>query len=848
MAEQMYYLRGPDGEKYYTVGQADTEWALEQGYNFDEEQPNYAKGIPVYSGGVVKEMSPEDARRTVLKEAGRLTSSKELAAQREREIFDSPVLAFISGAARGATFGLSDRFAGPGWAEDASRLQQANPIASGAGEMAGGLGTVLATGGGAGLGRMAASGAARLGAAEGGLLARTVGGTVTGLAEGAAFNVGKEISDAALAGREVDSAKIIQALGNGALAGGAVGGALPLGGGLLSGAGKGVMSIGRSAMEKAAEKLAQSEAGLTIQNAIQKKTLQALGATDDMIERISQGGLSRQADDILAREVPATLGKAEGSLLARTEMKEALANIQVNTERRLASALEQVDIVSGGVGPNISKIVQRAEQEVFAPMETSFLGSAGLKEARSTLSDIAALKDYKVSYSGISQIGEELGQMGARATSPERAKALLGIQKIINEELGASAASFSERLGVDLSTEIPTLSQKLSAARILTEAVEEGVKAEARGAGLFSTVEAAISGAKQGATAGGAAGAYLGGPLGGALGSAVGGILGAASNVATNRLKALYGDQMVSTAARAFAEGSPARLAAMVDGVVGNAAGQYLKKAVAAAEQTVRPAKVVATKGAADLLDSQVRKALFGDTPEPRSKTSAPIPVAQRVKNAVQGKEKGGASAVQVKTLVDNISYASEQQTRALEQAISTAPPDVAAVLKGQLNASTATTQYLLSLIPTSSNQMNSLTPQTEAPQMSKAEVDRLVTAVRVAVDPLSVIDSMEKGALTRTEVEALQSTAPAVYQQLVTSVQVQLSSLEAPLPYKEALQLSTLLGVAGDPSLEPANMSWLQQAYTTSVEPPQQPMQRDAPTRGKIELSRDWAVYKEEP
>ena len=62
-------------------------------------------------------------------------------------------------------------------------------------------------------------------------------------------------------------------------------------------------------------------------------------------------------------------------------------------------------------------------------------------------------------------------------------------------------------------------------------------------------------------------------------------------------------------------------------------------------------------------------------------------------------------------------------------------------------------------------------------------------------------------------------------------------------------MQLSILLGIPGDPSMNPAAMLWLQEGYAPAA-PPQQPpamSSQPAPTRGKIQSARDWEVFKEE-
>lgn len=188
----------------------------------------------------------------------------------EREYGDSPVRAGVAGAARGVTVGLSD-VAGSalGFAEPLRELQERNPDASTAGEVAGTIAPLLLSGGSSAVAR-AGVGAAR--AAEGGgLLTRALriatapsrgvaaagelaersvlgllGGTArtgsgriaqraaslgaAGAVEGAAYGAGDVLSESALGDHELTAETLLAGLGYGALSGGA-GGAL-FGGGL----------------------------------------------------------------------------------------------------------------------------------------------------------------------------------------------------------------------------------------------------------------------------------------------------------------------------------------------------------------------------------------------------------------------------------------------------------------------------------------------------------------------------------------------------------------------------------------------------------------------------------------
>jgi hypothetical protein len=154
----------------------------------------------------------------------------------------------VYGAARGATFGLSDVAMRAAGADPVALrgIQEANPGISTGTEIAGAVlpslvtaGTGGVAGGGRALAREALTftpaGAAARGSAaiaglgEGGSLAARAGySALGGAAEGAAQTAGSYLSDVALEKRKLSAEAFVASLGTGALLGGALGGALPL--------------------------------------------------------------------------------------------------------------------------------------------------------------------------------------------------------------------------------------------------------------------------------------------------------------------------------------------------------------------------------------------------------------------------------------------------------------------------------------------------------------------------------------------------------------------------------------------------------------------------------------------
>lgn len=189
-----------------------------------------------------------------------------------RESSDSPVTAFAAGAARGASFGLSDLALtelGGVSPKKLSAVKEGNVGASVTGEVAGAVLPALLPGGQA----TVAGAAGKLGlAAEklaGSALGKGVAGrigakAVGGATEGFLFGMGNAVSESALDDTELTAEKLISGGGVGALLGG-------LGAGAIEGVGAGLKAVtgkvlGRGA--KAAEGVASEAAEVATAGAV----------------------------------------------------------------------------------------------------------------------------------------------------------------------------------------------------------------------------------------------------------------------------------------------------------------------------------------------------------------------------------------------------------------------------------------------------------------------------------------------------------------------------------------------------------------------------------------------------
>lgn len=191
----------------------------------------------------------------------------------ERAYADIPGSAFLKGAARGVTFGLSDLAAtatsDPRAEESLRLLQEQNPMASVAGELTGAIGSALIPGTPVALLGKAgqAVGAGVRGALGGGKAAALTGQVARGVAEGAGFGVGTGVSEIALDDKPATMDSVAETLTRHIKTGALFGGGLALGT-------AGVVAGGKWAAEKVG--LSKGARGLLEQQATLTREVQAI--------------------------------------------------------------------------------------------------------------------------------------------------------------------------------------------------------------------------------------------------------------------------------------------------------------------------------------------------------------------------------------------------------------------------------------------------------------------------------------------------------------------------------------------------------------------------------------------
>jgi hypothetical protein len=103
------------------------------------------------------------------------------------------------------------------------------------------------------------------------------------------------------------------------------------------------------------------------------------------------------------------------------------------------------------------------------------------------------------------------------------------------------------------------------------------------------------------------------------------------------------------------------------------------------------------------------------------------------------------------------------------------------------------------------------------------AQVARFMRAYGAVTDPVTaIVRGIAHGTLTRDAVEAVKTVFPRLFAEIQSRVTERIPSLRSTLPYSRRLQLGLLLGVPVDRSMEPSTLSALQGSYASGQGPEQ--------------------------
>lgn len=138
---------------------------------------------------------------------------------------------------------------------------------------------------------------------------------------------------------------------------------------------------------------------------------------------------------------------------------------------------------------------------------------------------------------------------------------------------------------------------------------------------------------------------------------------------------------------------------------------------------------------------------------------------------------------------------------------------------------------HLYAKLPKKVGGGNTLTPLADDWRPSGAEIARFARHYGAAIDPLSVLEDLENGTLSREAVETLRELYPDLHAKIVARIAEKAGSRSQPLPYALRRQLSLLFGTPLDPSMRPERILLHQSALMSGqgqpVPSPGAPQQR---------------------
>jgi hypothetical protein len=175
---------------------------------------------------------------------------------------------------------------------------------------------------------------------------------------------------------------------------------------------------------------------------------------------------------------------------------------------------------------------------------------------------------------------------------------------------------------------------------------------------------------------------------------------------------------------------------------------------------------------------------------------------------------------------------AADSVSRALQGAYAHAPK----IARSATSAAARAAVFLAAKLPPNPPP-RSITPQFEKPSVDPATKDKFLRYAKAADDPLSVVDDMAKGRLTREGVETIREVYPKLFESLQKEALTKCSDLQKPISYDQKLQLGLLLDVPTDSTLEPQFIARMQQTYAEEAQasqghpsgPSRQPLQEAA-------------------
>ena len=706
------------------------------------------------------------------------------------------------GLARGATLGLSDLAATAIGGEETRRTiegyKEANPFASGTGEVAGMLAPLVFSGGASGAvegaegASLAARGIRALGApvrgidALGGLaergVARIVGtgaesvlgrGLQRGVAlgarsavEGAAYGAFQQLDEDVLGNKEIAAQKLWAAAEKGAIFSGLLGGGI----GFAGGAGGALLGKGKSALAKRLGSVGLREAA---EKESAEFAFRAGGGGKKIATKAEKyAGGTDAVGRIWRDEAPELAGKQSIGKMAREDYAIAAQKGMTREGEAIDGILTRVDESAQKAGkvPTIGDLLADVER-----VKGSVLKHAGQEPL------VARLDDFGESMKRLTGAVAEDGTLNLQ--QPVSFKQWQALRRDADKMWG-EAAKGGKTVFLDLRGEMEnSMVQRIEAMgegkaygaakkrwqafKLLDDATKNATAAS--GSNRFWSLTDTISGS---------AGATIGGMVGGLPGSIVGGAISGA----INRAVRTRGDFVMSEALH-------------------------------------RLSNVEKAQAITKMFDSRVEKAVSG--------------LLSRGKSVAFGLGSAAASRpskrddMAIARAVHELAANPDLMQRRLQEHAPDLQRDMKGVAAQYGLVANRAIQYMAEHAPKQKSPASLLQPQFSDPyRMSGLEKSKWRSVVKGALETDTVIDEIESGRIDRHAIEAIKYTQPHVFDQLRQEVLRQSAELEKRLPIQKQAALSNAFDVPVGSMFTPEAIAAYQATYA-----PAEAMQEQMPS-----------------
>ena len=122
----------------------------------------------------------------------------------------------------------------------------------------------------------------------------------------------------------------------------------------------------------------------------------------------------------------------------------------------------------------------------------------------------------------------------------------------------------------------------------------------------------------------------------------------------------------------------------------------------------------------------------------------------------------------------------------------------------------------------------------------SATEQAKFAEAIEVANNPISVVDDLRRGRVSREKVEALKACWPELYQQIRSEIASQSVEIRPKLSQQQEIAMSVLFDVPVSAIMQPQNIRAFNQSFAQGADPSKageaggaQPMQPTSGVRG---------------